>query len=265
MKTMSSQPQQQQQHQQQHRQAELPPHSPDPELELPRVLLALQAVYAPSSTSAPSSSHGGADSFDRRDVADRYLTSFQRAPVAWMVCDRLLSDGGDAPTDASNDANSAGLAAEDPTLRTQRQFFAAQTLHAKCLGDVHQLPPSSLPSLRDSLLSHFVRHAGDAARAQAENRPASRPLVTRLSMAIAALAVHMGWTSGLTDVTELVLRPNPHLGPAVLELFRSMPEEADSSRLVMTTAGGDGGGDDGCGGGGGGGGGGGDCARTATR
>ena len=36
------------------------------------------------------------------------------------------------------------------------RFFAAQTLHAKCLRDVRQLP---LASLRDSLLRHFVYHA----------------------------------------------------------------------------------------------------------
>ncbi|KAL3777251.1 hypothetical protein ACHAW5_008543 [Stephanodiscus triporus] len=202
-------------------------HSP----ELPRVLLALQTVYAPNACTGGGGG-GGGDNFDRRDVADRYLTSFQRAPVAWMVCDRLLSSGSAVLGDSN----------EDPTLRTQRQFFAAQTLHAKCLGDVHQLPRSSLPSLRDSLLSHFVTHASDAARAPHEDRPANRPLVTRLSMAIAALAVHMGWTSGLVDVAEGVLVPNPQLGPAVLELFRSIPEEADSGRLVMASEDGDGGG-----------------------
>lgn len=56
--------------------------------------------------------------------------------MAWLVCDRLLlsSDdddnkdgGGGATSTSSSDAN------VDSTLRTQRQFFAAQTLHAKCL------------------------------------------------------------------------------------------------------------------------------------
>ena len=50
------------------------------------------------------------------------------------------------------------------------------------------------------------------------------------------------------DVTEAVLRPNPRLGPAVLELFRDVPKEADSGWLVMA-------GDDGVGGNGSGGGG----------
>jgi transportin-3 len=52
-------------------------------------------------------------------------------------------------------------------------------------------------------------------------------------MAIASLAVQMSWYSILNDVSSTVLTPNPELGPAVLELFRSIPEEADSTRLVM--------------------------------
>ena len=156
-----------------------------------------------------------------------------------MVCNRLLSDG------AGNDVNGVNNNAQ----RTQSQFFAAQTLHAKCLADVHQLPPLSLPSLRNLLLSHFARHADRNARARAKNRLASRRLiVTRLSMVVSALSVHMGWTTCPSDVTEAVLRPNPRLGPAVLELFRDVPKEADSGWLVMA-------GDDGVGGNGSGGGG----------
>ena len=51
-------------------------------------------------------------------------------------------------------------------------------------------------------------------------------------MALAALAAQTGWTTCLKDVADGVLAPRPELGPAVLELFRSIPEEADSGRLV---------------------------------
>eukprot|EP00986_Skeletonema_menzelii_P008176 scaffold3367_cov142-Skeletonema_menzelii.AAC.2 len=223
---------QQQPPQQQQQQQQLPPHSSDPEEELPRVLLALQTVYAPNvggvGVGGNNTSGNGSSSsspFDRRDVADRYLTSFQRTAVAWIVCDRLLS------TSSSNTSASSN---EDSTLSTQRQFFAAQTLHAKCLSDVHQLPPDSLPSLRDSLVHHFISHATDSVRANIENRPANRPLVTRLAMAIAALAVQLSWHTCLNDISTNVLSPHPELGPAVLELFRSIPEEADSNRLVVS-------------------------------
>ena len=83
-------------------------------------------------------------------------------------------------------------------------------------------------------MNHFISHASDSVRANLENRPANRPLVTRLAMAIAALAVQMSWHTCLNDITQNVLNTHPELGPAVLELFRSIPEEADSNRLVLT-------------------------------
>jgi len=70
----------------------LPPHSTNPEEELPRVLQALQTVYNSSYNNNNGTNNSSPLSiFNRRDVADKYLTSFQRMPVAWVVCDRLLS------------------------------------------------------------------------------------------------------------------------------------------------------------------------------
>ena len=138
----------------------------------------MEAVWARYCQPHPSSNL----SAWRRRASDRGLTSFQRALVARMLCDRLLSDG------AGEDDNDA--------QQTQSQFFAAQTLHAKCLADVHQLPPSSLLSLCGLLLSHFACHADRNARAHAKNQPAlRRPIITRLSMVVLALTVHMGWTT----------------------------------------------------------------------
>ncbi len=79
--------------------------------------------------------------------------------VAIKLDERGLSDGAGDVNDGVN----------DDTQQTQSQFFAAQTLHTKYLADVHQLPPLSLPSLRDSLLSHFARQANRDTRARAEN------------------------------------------------------------------------------------------------
>ena len=52
-------------------------------------------------------------------------------------------------------------------------------------------------------------------------------------MAISSLAVQMGWNTILTDITNNILMTHPELGPAILELFRSIPEEADSTRLIL--------------------------------
>ncbi|KAL7479407.1 hypothetical protein ACHAW6_005139 [Cyclotella cf. meneghiniana] len=205
---------------------ELPPHSSDPNIELPRVLLALQTVYAPSLSSTTTPNDAVANAFSRRDLSDRYLTSFQRLPVAWIVCDRLL---------LSPHAGDSSHPPPDAMSLQQRQFFAAQTLHSKCQSDVHQLPPESLGSLRDSLSAHFTRHASESVAAAMENRPSSaRPLVTRLGMALAALAVQLNWTGVFQDVSQLLLT-RPELTCAVLELFRSVPEEVGSGRLVLAS------------------------------
>lgn len=184
-------------------------HSPDPAIEIPRVLAALKTVYAPN-LSVDATQPVDA-TFLRRDQADRYLTSFQRLPVAWVVCDQLLSSNTHTPTDAIS--------------LQQRQFFAAQTLHSKCLSDVHQLPPDSLGSLRDSLGGHFANFASDSK---------SRALVNRLGMALAALAIQLNWVTVFEDFSSLI-HTRPELTCAVLVLFGSIPEEADSDRLVLSS------------------------------
>lgn len=135
---------------------ELPPPSDNVDEELGRILQALEVIYSP---------HNSSKGWSRR-VADRYLVRFQTTSVAWMVCDRLLSNT--AP---------------------QVRFFAAQTLHNKCQCDVHQLPTSSFTSLRDSLMQHLQ---------QADNGPYK----TQLALAIAALAVQMNWTSIVLDLAS---------------------------------------------------------------
>ena len=146
---------------------ELPPHSDNVEEELRRVQLALSAVFSPAPPPGWS-----------RELANTYLVQFQSLAVAWMVCDLLLT---------SQDLNHV--------------FFAAQTLHTKCRTDVTQLPPESLPSLRESLLTQLSKET------------ASPVVKTRLAMAIAALAVQMSWT---TIVTDLIWTRNMALGPTCL-------------------------------------------------
>jgi transportin-3 len=116
-----------------------------------------------------------------RQLADRYLTTFQSTPIAWMVCDRLLS-----------------------SLEMNHRFFAAQTLHTKCQTDILQLPPDSHASLRDSL----VNNVSDPSQ--------SSVVRTFLAMAVAALAVQMSWT---TIVTDLLQTNNATLMHTVLQVL----------------------------------------------
>jgi transportin-3 len=161
---------------------ELSPHSDNVEEELRRVQLALSAVFSPAPPPGWS-----------RELANTYLVQFQSLAVAWMVCDLLLT---------SQDLNHV--------------FFAAQTLHTKCRTDVSQLPPESLPSLRESLLTQLSKEM------------ASPVVKTRLAMAIAALAVQMSWTS---IVTDLLGTRNMALVQHVLLV---LPEECASDRLYLS-------------------------------
>lgn len=167
--------------------SQLPSHSDNAEEELGRVQLALNAVFSADSIQTSQ------DWWAQRQLADRYLTSFQSNPISWMVCDKLLHD-------------------ESPDV--QKRFFAAQTLHTKCRTDIHQLPADALPSLRDSLLQHLQKHAqGDA-------------LTTRLALCISALAVQMNWC---TIVSDLLSNPTS----LALMILKVLPEECASRRLYV--------------------------------
>ena len=190
---------------------DLPPHSDDVEEERRRVLLAIGAVYS----TQPNGQVSAIDPVSQqtvmsRDAADRYLQSFQRQPVSWMVCDRILGPN--------------GVPSDDPGAAVQARFIAAQTFLAKCRTDVTQLPPEQLPSLRDSLMNHLTTHSLGGA---------NRALVTRLGLALSALAVQMGWYTIIPDVFNTVLGPRPELAPAVMDLFKLLPEECCSGRLVL--------------------------------
>lgn len=158
---------------------ELPPPSENVDEELGRILQALDVVYSPLNNQTGDWN---------RQLADRYLVRFQSTPIAWMVCDRLLSDSS-----------------------PQARFFSAQTLHNKCQCDIYQLPDTSMPSLRDSLMQHLR---------QAENGPYK----TQLALSISALAVQMNWTTIVQDLATI---------PDALIVLKVLPEECSSSRLIV--------------------------------
>lgn len=192
--------------------ASLPQHSDNVDEELRRIQLALDAVFSPSSSnSASTQQQVSSQWWEQRQLADRYLTSFQSLEISWMVCDRLLQEG-----------SVAAASPQEAVQQQQRRFFAAQTLHTKCRSDAYQLPETSLPPLRDSLLNHLNNYAmaGDTA------------LTNRLAMCISALAVQMSW---FTIVTDLVgsSSAEPQKRTVVMQVFKVLPEECASHRLVL--------------------------------
>jgi transportin-3 len=188
--------------------ATLPQHSQNVDEELQRIQLALNAVFSPT-PSHPASGQQNINWWEQRQLADRYLTSFQSSEISWMICDRLLQE------------NSAAVSPQDAVQQQQRRFFAAQTLHTKCRTDAYQLPKMSLPSLRESLLNHLNRYSmvGDAA------------LTNRLAMCISALAVQMSW---LTVVTDLLGSTSEQQNrTVVMQVLKVLPEECASDRLIL--------------------------------
>ena len=181
----------------------LPEHSENVEEEIQKIRLALDAVFSSSQPTANTQR-------EQRQLADRYLTSFQESTVAWMVCDRLLQD------------NSSTANPQEVMRQQQQHFFAAQTLSTKCRVDTFQLPASSLPSLRDSLFVHLSTYSsvGNAA------------LTNRLAMAVSALAVQMSWTTVVTDLLSSTVS-DPQRRTIVMQIFKILPEECASDRLVL--------------------------------
>src|SRR6056300_238004 len=76
----------------------LPAHSDNVEEELRRIHLALDAVFSSSPQSNANLSQQNDHWFQQRQLADRYLTSFQGTEISWMVCDRLLQEETETPS-----------------------------------------------------------------------------------------------------------------------------------------------------------------------
>jgi transportin-3 len=190
---------------------DLPQHSDNVDEELRRIQLALDAVFSPTPARPSNQQDASAQWWEQRQLADRYLTSFQTSEVSWMVCDRLLQDSSLVTASANRP--------QDAVQQQQRRFFAAQTLHTKCRADAFQLPQNSLPSLRDSLLNHLKRYSaiGDTA------------LTNRLAMCISALAVQMSWTTIVSDLLATTQQDRN----VSLQVLKILPEECASDRLIL--------------------------------
>jgi Importin-beta N-terminal domain len=108
--------------------------------------------------------------------ADKWLQHFQTTPEAWQVADALLML---------------------PEAELQVLFFGAMTIHSKIRLDFHELPPDSIPSLKASLSTHLTRWA-----TAKDMRPA---VVTRLCLALAALAVQTNWTGAVQELSGAIM------------------------------------------------------------
>lgn len=119
------------------------------------------------------------------------------------------------------------------------QFFGASTLHTKISRHWNDLPAEQHEGLRLQLLSHILSFS-----------PGPKMVLTRLCVALAAMALHLipqAWSRPVEDMVRAFQPQKPaseegaEAGPdpqahclALLELLSVLPEEFQSARLAHT-------------------------------
>ncbi|BEJ17243.1 hypothetical protein CspHIS471_0606440 [Cutaneotrichosporon sp. HIS471] len=155
------------------------------------VLQALQALYHDPDAQA-------------KKRANDWLQEFQHNVEAWQTCHTLLVN---------------------PEAPLEGRMFSAQTLRAKILYDLSQLPRDSLPSLRDSLLGALNPLVQPGAPS------GSRAVLTQLALALADLALQMPeWTDVVQDMINLYGN-DPNTVMVLLRFLSSLAEESLNPRL----------------------------------
>ncbi|KAH7910876.1 armadillo-type protein [Hygrophoropsis aurantiaca] len=135
--------------------------------------------------------------------ANAWLQDFQHSPEAWSTCNVLLLSP-DAPPAA--------------------KLFAAQTFRSKVTYDLHQVDPSNLLPLRDTLVTALQSyHTGP------------KTIITQLCLAISGLALQLpSWDNPLQTMIE-GFGQNPATVPVLLQFLAVLPEElAGNTRIPVT-------------------------------
>ncbi|KAI9799495.1 MAG: Nuclear import receptor [Piccolia ochrophora] len=138
-----------------------------------------------------------------KSQAHDYLDKFQKTPEAWSTTHTLLQSS-DAPVEA--------------------KLFAATTLKGKIAYDIDQIPRTSLPSLRDSLLSLLTQY-----------RSGPRPVRIQLCVCLASLALQMSEWKNVLELVLSSLGNDAESGTCVLEFLRVLPEEVTEGRRINLT------------------------------
>ncbi|TXT13275.1 hypothetical protein VHUM_00642 [Vanrija humicola] len=163
------------------------------------VLQALQTLYHDPDSAA-------------KKRANDWLEEFQHSIDAWQTCHTLLTS---------------------PEAPLEGRLFSAQTLRAKILYDLSQVPRESLPSLRDSLLDSLTPLTQPTAPA------GSRAVLIQVTLALADLALQMPeWTSVVQGMIER-FGQDPLTVYALLRFLTSLAEETMNPRLPIPPEGSD--------------------------
>lgn len=135
--------------------------------------------------------------------ANSWLQDFQHSPEAWSTCNVLLLSP-DAPPAA--------------------KLFAAQTFRSKVTYDLHQVDPSNLLPLRDTLVTALERY---------QNGP--KTIITQLCLALSGLALQLpAWDNALQSIVE-TFGANPATVPVLLQFLTILPEEVSGNTRIPVT------------------------------
>ncbi|WVQ84216.1 hypothetical protein IAT38_006367 [Cryptococcus sp. DSM 104549] len=139
--------------------------------------------------------------------ANEWLQEFQHSTEAWQTCHLLLTSP-DAPLEG--------------------RLFSAQTLRAKIVYDLAQLPREQLPPLRDSLLAVLAPLSQPTAPA------GSKAVIVQLCLALSDLALQMPeWEDVVGSMIER-FGNDPETVTVLLGFLKTLPEEAGNSRIPLS-------------------------------
>ena len=156
--------------------------------------------------------YGSASSEAERQQADRWLQHFCRTKGAWEVANAVIANPQTDPT--------------SPQMQ-----FACKTLLDKICLDFSELPSDAdKMALRETVSNHVMRWGLFAG---APGTPG--PVLKKLSLCLASLAVQMRWADIFTYCTELIGKAQPgqevNVTRLVLQLLAALPVRMNSSLL----------------------------------
>ncbi len=118
----------------------------------------------------------------------------------------------------------------------EAHFFAALTMQNKLRYDFAELPRDSLPALRSSIMQHLLRLSS-----------APRAIVTKLCLAVSALAVQMEeWQNVIPQLVNMFidqhstllragLAPDSSLVTCLLELLAVIPQDCFDDQVSSSS------------------------------
>ncbi|KAL5518958.1 MTR10 [Sanghuangporus vaninii] len=137
-------------------------------------------------------------------TANTWLQEFQHSNEAWATCNTLLLN---------------------PEMPLLAKIFAAQTFRAKVTYDLHQLDPSFIPSLRDSLVTALESLTGSP-----------KTIIVQLSLSLAGLALQFpDWQDSAVQSMIDKFGQNPLTVSTLLEFLTILPEEITSNTKIPIT------------------------------